>query len=87
MNREISHIISECNKAGVRIYPVPKNGLYTIEIEYNKTPRFRKSEIIKIKKGTQKYNPNKKDWQEKIEQLYENIYSKNLKPKSELQEG
>lgn len=81
----MSHIISECNKAGVRIYPIVKHGLYVLEIEYNKTARFRKDEILKIQKGNQKYSPNKNEWQEKIEQLYRNIYEKKLKPKSELQ--
>lgn len=87
MNRQTAHIVSECNKAGVRIYPVVKHGMYLLEIEYNKSSRFKKGDIIKIKKGTQKYNPRKKDWQEKIEELYRNIYEKNLMPKSEVHEG
>jgi len=61
--------------------------MYLLEIEYNKTSRFKKCDVIKIKKGTQKYHPRKKDWQEKIEELYQNIYEKNIMPKSELHEG
>ena len=71
--------MSECNKAGIRIYPVPKFGEYFLEVEFNKTSMFLKKDIRKIVKGKEMYRQKSSEWGEKIKELYKHFYNTKLK--------
>ena len=81
---------SICNAHGIRIYPVLVYGKYQLEVEFNKTSEFDRRYIKTnskgeqlLKRGEEKYDPSKKEWAEKIDQLYEELYEKKVKPKLE----
>lgn len=84
MNFEGFKYMSLCNKAGIRIYPVPKYGSYCLEIEFNSTSEFHYKDIKgKPKQGTERYDPKGTVWQEKIFELYEHLYKTKVESKSE----
>lgn len=78
--------MSGCNKAGVRVYPVLKRGMFKLVVEFNKTDKFLKKDIKKIKEGDEKYNPHKSKWVCKTHELYKYFYEKSIQPKSEKNE-
>lgn len=72
----------ECNKNGIRIYPVLKYGYYYLEVEFNRTEEFNTYERLrKPKCGEIKYDPAGKEWTEKILELYEHFYQTKVRPK------
>lgn len=73
----------ECNKNGIRIYPILRHGYYYLVIERNKSEEFHPREVIgKPKEGEQRYDPNKEEWHVKILELYEHLYHSQVMPKS-----
>ena len=52
--------MSECNKSGIRVYPIKKYGTYYLEVEYNKTSEFLSKDKIRIIKGKERYQTNDK---------------------------
>lgn len=73
---------SICNKNGIRVYPVNVYGNYFLEVEFNKTSSFEpKYRIGKPTRGKVRYDPKKKEWVEKLHELYEELYQKKLEPK------
>lgn len=81
---------SICNSHGIRVYPVPVYGSYYMEIEFNKTPDFDPRYIRRdskgkpmVYRGKERYDPKKKDWLQKIDSMYDELYEKKVKPKLE----
>ena len=74
--------MAACNKQGIRVYPVPKYGAYFLEVEFNKTSEFlERDRIGKPKTGEVRYDPNKKDWSDKMLELYEKLFYKYVENK------
>ena len=73
--------MADCNKNGIRIYPVFKYGFYYLEVEFNKTSEFLRHEIIRTKPGEIKYSTSEKLWTVKILELYEKLYRTKVRPK------
>ena len=71
----------QCNKNGIRIYPVLKYGYYYLEIEFNRSSDFDRHEIIRTRRGEVRYDANKKEWGEKVLELYEHLYKTKVMPK------
>lgn len=76
---------SLCNAHGIRIYPVPKYGYYFLEIEFNKSAEFLPRQKIKVTRGEVKYDPKKKDWVNKIHELYDQLFRTKVQPKLKKQ--
>tara|TARA_R110002050_G_scaffold69507_2_gene150315 strand:+ start:5035 stop:5292 length:258 start_codon:yes stop_codon:yes gene_type:complete len=76
--------MKECNKNGIRIYPVLKYGYYYLEIEFNRTEEFNPYERIRTKPGEIKYETNGKEWTEKILELYEHLYKTKVRAKLDV---
>ena len=72
---------AECNKRGVRIYPVPNYGMYILEMEFNKTPNFEPYAIQSIVRGETRYTPKSDQWIDKIFAKYRQIYLTRIKPR------
>lgn len=81
MTQQDFYYMSQCNKNGIRIYPVPIYGKYVLYVEYNKSSEFLAHEVIQIKPGQEKYDPNKPDWTLKILELYHHLYDRKIMPK------
>ena len=72
---------SECNKRGVRIYPIPDYTMYLLEMEFNRTVEFDPVHIQSIVRGDTRYSPKKKEWVEKIQAKYKQIYETRILPR------
>jgi len=72
---------SICNANGIRVYPVNLNGTYVLEVEYNRTADFDPKYRRKVQRGAVRYDPRKKEWVEKLHELYEKLYQEKLKKK------
>lgn len=72
---------AECNKRGVRIYPVPNYSMYILEIEFSKTASFEPYAVQSIVRGDTRYSMKGKDWIEKIYDKYRQIYLTRIKPR------
>jgi len=86
LTREEAKYMSECHKAGIRIYPIPKYGDYYLEVEFNKTSMFLPKDIKKIIKGKERYKSKGNEWVQKIHELYKHFYEKQIQPNSEKNE-
>lgn len=73
--------MSDCNKHGIRIYPVLKYGKYQLVVEFNRSAEFLPHEIIRTRMGEQRYSTNTKEWSEKMLELYEHLYKTKVAPK------
>lgn len=71
----------ECNKNGIRIYPILKYGYYYLEVEFNRSEEFLAHERIRTKPGEIKYATDGKEWSDKILELYEVLYRTKVRPK------
>lgn len=72
-----SHIMSQCNKRGIRIYPIRHAWhYYVIEIEINKTAAFLHKDIKRIITDKKIYDVKKTKWVDKIHELYKYFYDK-----------
>lgn len=78
---EQPRIQSLCNAHGIRIYPVPKYGYYFLEIEFNRSSEFNPRHKLKVVPGKEKYDPRKKEWVEKLHDLYAQLYKTKVQPK------
>jgi len=72
---------SECNKRGVRIYPVPNYNMYVLEIEFSKSAGFEPFATQSIMRGDTRYGMKSSDWEDKIFAKYKQIYLTRIKPR------
>lgn len=85
MKRQEYTYMHECNKNGIRIYPIVKYGSYFLVVEFNRTHEFFPHEIIGAPKvGEVRYDPNKPEWSEKMLELYAHLYQTKIAPKSKV---
>lgn len=85
--------MSECNKVGIRVYPVPRGKYYYLIVAFHKKT-FMHGDLIydfstgasKIIEGKKMYHSSGKEWVEKIHELYKHFYENKIKPKNENDE-
>ncbi len=80
-HQEAAFYQSECNKRGVRIYPVSYYSSLILEIEFNKTIDFKPFGVQQIIRGEARYEKNKPDWVEKLRDKYKQIYETRILPR------
>lgn len=73
--------VSDCNKHGIRIYPVLKYGKYQLVVEFNKSSEFLPHEIIRTRMGEVRYPTETAEWSNKMLELYEHLYKTKVVPK------
>ena len=71
----------ECNKRGVRIYPVPNYNMYVLEIEFSRSANFEPYAKQSVVRGDTRYSIKGKEWIEKIYAKYKQIYLTRIKPR------
>ena len=85
--------MSECNKVGIRIYPVPKGVYYFLVVAFYKK-RFQKGDLVydfskgasKIIEGKKMYHNKGNEWVIKIRELYRYFYENKIKQKKKNNE-
>lgn len=80
-HNEAAFYQSECNKRGVRIYPVNYYSSVILEIEFNKTVDFKPFAVQQIIRGETRYEPKKPEWVEKLKSKYKEIYETKILPR------
>lgn len=80
-NKEPAFYQSECNKRGVRIYPVSYYSSLILEIEFNKTADFKPFGVQQIIRGETRYEAKKPEWVEKLHEKYQQIYETRILPR------
>ena len=80
-HREAAFFQTECNKRGVRIYPVNYYSSLILEIEFNRSPNFEIFSQQQIIRGESRYEPKGTEWIEKLRAKYEEIYNTRIKPR------
>ena len=79
--REREFFQAECNKRGVRIYPVPNYSMYVLEIEFSKSASFEPYARQTIVRGDTRYGMKSREWVDKIYSKYRQIYLTRIKPR------
>ena len=80
-HKEAAFYQTECNKRGVRIYPVSYYSSLILEIEFNKSADFKGFSVQKIIRGETRYDPKKQEWAIKIKEKYKQIYDTRILPR------
>lgn len=83
-HNEAAFYQSECNKRGVRIYPVNYYSSVILEIEFNKTADFKPFAVQQIIRGETRYETQKPEWVEKLKTKYKEIYETKILPRLKL---
>ena len=82
-HKESAFYQTQCNKRGVRIYPVSYYSSLILEIEFNRSEAFTPFSVQQIIRGETRYDPKGKEWVEKLREKYKQIYETRILPRLE----